>query len=124
MAALSIAACSADKSGGKIASDPAWAPEKLTSVKGVPAAEIETELKQRLAGSAPAQIDVDQWAQTKRLYKLYGDSPLWLAPDGLHSARAFALANAVLQAEQDGMRLDAYPVGALAEGMAAVQQSG
>ena len=124
MAAFSIAACSADKSGGKIASDPAWAPEKLTSVKGVPAAEIETALKQGLSGSPPAQIDVDQWAQTKRLYKLYGDSPLWLAPDGLHSARAFALANAVLQAEQDGMRLDAYPIGALAEGMAAVQQSG
>ena len=123
--ALSLMACSADKSGGEIGgSDPAWAPEKLTSVKGVPAPEIETALKQRLGGSAPAQIDEDQWAQTKRLYKLYGDSPLWLAPDGLHSGRAFALANAVLQAEQDGMRLDAYPIGALAEGMAAVQQSG
>ena len=123
--ALSLMACSADKSAGKLGgSDPAWAPEKLTSVKGVPAPEIETALKQRLGGSAPAQIDADQWAQTKRLYKLYGDSPLWLAPDGLHSARAFALANAVLQAEQDGMRLDAYPIGALAEGMAAVQQSG
>ena len=123
--ALSLAACSRDKSSGKVSgSDPAWAPEKLTSVKGVPSPEIESALKQRLAGSAPGQIDEDQWAQTKRLYKLYGDNPLWLAPDGLHGVRAFALANAVVQAEQDGMRMDAYPIGALAEGMAAVQQTG
>ena len=122
-----LGACSADKSRGDTArpdeEDAAWAPAKLTSVKGVPAAEIEASLKKQLAGSPPAKIDGDQWAHTKKLYKLYGDNPLWLAEDGLHNDRAFALANALLQAEQDGMRMDAYPVGPLAKAMAAIDQS-
>ncbi|MEP6506945.1 MAG: L,D-transpeptidase family protein, partial [Gemmatimonadales bacterium] len=103
--------------------DQSWSPAKLASVEGVPSADIEAALKRKLAGAAPAKIDDDQWAHTKRLYKAYGNGPLWLSPDGLHKDRTFALANSVLQAEQDGMRMDAYPVGALAQSIAAVQQT-
>jgi murein L,D-transpeptidase YcbB/YkuD len=80
-------------------------------------------MKKRLAGSPPAKVDEDQWGHTRRLYKLYGDNALWLAADGLHEDRTRALANAILQAEQDGMRMDAYPIGALARAISGIQQT-
>jgi murein L,D-transpeptidase YcbB/YkuD len=80
-------------------------------------------MKKRLAGEAPAKIDEDQWAHVRRLYKMYGDNALWLAEDGLHSDRTHALANAELQAEQDGMRMDAYPIAALANSLSGIQQT-
>lgn len=127
-AALAVFACKSDKAGtttetGGSGPDQSWAPAQLTSVQGVPATAIEAELKKRLAGSPPPKIDDDQWAHAKRLYKAYGDNPLWLAPDGLITDRMLALANAVLQTEQDGMRMDAYPVGSLAKSIATVQQT-
>jgi murein L,D-transpeptidase YcbB/YkuD len=118
-----ISACSkSDKSGAASApeSDAPWAPAKLTAVNGVPAPDIEASLKKQLAGAPPNKITADQWGHTKRLYKVYGGNALWLAPDGMHSDRAFALANAVLQAEQDGMRMDDYPIGAIAQAMAPI----
>jgi murein L,D-transpeptidase YcbB/YkuD len=124
--ALFLAACSTDKSGNSSAAAPSqdqsWAPAQLTSVQGVPATAIGAAIKQKLAGSAPPRIDDDQWSHTKRLYKAYGNNPLWLASDGLITDRTFALANSVLQAEQDGMRMDAYPVGTLAKSIATVQE--
>jgi len=122
-AALLVSACSkSDKSGAgsKPESEAPWAPAKLTAVNGVPAPEIEAALKKRLAGAPPNKITDDQWGHAKRLYKVYGGNALWLAPDGLHSDRAYALANAVLQAEQDGMRMDDYPIGAIAQAMAPI----
>ena len=119
-------ACSSDKSGDGSATaavEKGWSPEKLTSVKGVPAAAIEAAMKKRLAGAPPAKIDDDQWSHAKRLYKQYGDNPLWLNSDGIHEDRAYALANSILQAEQDGMRMDAYPIGALAQAMSTVAQT-
>jgi L,D-transpeptidase YcbB len=118
-------ACSGDKGDGvsRPKAEAPWAPARLTSVKGVPATAIETELKKKLAGSRPEKIDDEQWAHTKKLYRAFGDNPLWLSEDGLHSDRAFALANAVLQVEQDGMRMDKYPVGHLARAMTTVTQT-
>jgi L,D-transpeptidase YcbB len=125
MAVTFLAACSKDNPGdaGKPEADAPWSPTKLTSVKGVPATAIEATLKKKLAGSAPAKINDEQWGHTRRVYKAYGENPLWLSNDGLHGDRAFALANSVLQAEQDGMRMDAYPVGALAQAMAGIEQT-
>src|SRR6476659_4011715 len=125
-AMMLLAACSSDKTSSGSANagpDQSWAPAQLTSVQGVPATAIEAALKQKLAGSPPAKIDDDQWAHAKRLYKAYGNNPLWLASDGLITDRTLALANSVLQAEQDGMRMDAYPVGSLAQSIATVQQT-
>ncbi|HVF40620.1 MAG TPA: L,D-transpeptidase family protein [Gemmatimonadaceae bacterium] len=118
--------CSGDKPGEVTSAesgDASWAPAKLSSVKGVPATAIEAAMRKRLAAAPPAKIDDDQWGHAKRLYKLYGDNALWLSDDGFHEERTFALGNAVLQAEQDGMRMDAYPIGALAQAIATVQQT-
>jgi murein L,D-transpeptidase YcbB/YkuD len=123
MAAL--AACSSSDSpkaaGGS--ADAPWSPAELTQVKGVPAAAISAALNTALEGSAPEKITADQWSHTKGLYKSWGNKPLWLAPDGIHEDRAFALSNAILQVEQDGMRMDAYPIGPLARALVALKEN-
>src|SRR5258706_13607181 len=108
---------------GKAENPQTWAPEKLTSVQGVPAADIEALIQKKLDGPRLDRIDDDQWGHTKRLYKLYGSNPLWLTTNGLHEARTKALTNAVLAANTDGMRLDNYPVGALAQAVGALKQT-
>jgi L,D-transpeptidase YcbB len=95
-----------------------WTPSTATAVAGVPKDQVETALRQRLAGARPAHIDAHKWGHVLRLYKIYGNDPLWLTRDGLHDARAFALTNAVLNAESDGLRMDVYPIGELATSIA------
>ncbi len=123
--ALVLAACSRDAgdSAATAKGDAPWAPAQLTVVKGVPAADVQAALETALAGNRPDKIDEEQWAHAKNVYKAYGTKPLWLSADGLHQDRAFALANSILMVEQDGMRMDAYPVGALARTMAVIQQT-
>lgn len=100
-----------------------WSPEKLRSVRDVPADQIEAAIAKRLSGSPPAPINNDRWGHAKRLYKMYGNNPLWLTSRGLHEQRTKALTNALLDAESDGMRMDAYPIGELAQSIAAVKES-
>jgi hypothetical protein len=73
-----IGGCNArDTSGAsKSANAQTWAPDQLTSIQDVPAAEVETLIQQKLEGPRPPKIDDDQWGHTKRLYKLYGNNPL------------------------------------------------
>jgi len=108
---------------GKVENPQTWSPEKLTSVAGVPATAIEAAIQKKLAGPKLDRIDDDQWGHTKRLYQLYGNNPLWLTSTGLHDARTKALTNAVLAANTDGMRLNDYPIGALANAIAALKQT-
>ena len=110
-------------SAGKNENPQTWAPEKLTSVQGIPATEIEALIQKKLNGPRLDRIDDDQWGHTKRLYKLYGSNPLWLTSTGLHERRTKALTNAILAANTDGMRLDDYPVGALAQAIGTLKQT-
>ena len=100
-----------------------WAPAKLTSVQGVPATEIEALIQRKLDGPKLDRIDDDQWGHTKRLYQLYGRNPLWLTSNGLHETRTKALTDAILAANTDGMRLDDYPIGALARAIGDLKQT-
>ncbi|HEY6090114.1 MAG TPA: hypothetical protein VD771_10040, partial [Gemmatimonadaceae bacterium] len=120
-----LVGCGPGDSGraGKVENPQTWSPEKLTSVQGVPATEIEALIQQKLAGPRLPRIDDDQWGHTKRLYKLYGNNPLWLTSNGLHEKRTMALANAILNANADGMRLDDYPVGGLAQAIGTLKQT-
>ncbi|MFL5593114.1 MAG: murein L,D-transpeptidase [Gemmatimonadaceae bacterium] len=114
---------SSSAGASKVENPQTWAPEKLTSVNGVPATEIEASIQRKLAAPKLDRIDDDQWGHTKRLYKLYGNNPLWLTSGGLHKTRTKALTDAVLAANNDGMRLDDYPIGALAQAIAALKQT-
>ncbi len=99
-----------------------WSPAELKSVRGIPAAEIKTALQQRIETGKPAQLDDDEWEHAKKLYKMYGNNPLWLTNDGLHEARTTSLTKALINAEGEGMRMDVYPIGALAKAIIAVKQ--
>ncbi|HET9634358.1 MAG TPA: L,D-transpeptidase family protein [Gemmatimonadaceae bacterium] len=124
LAALVAAGCKEGNTAQAKPENPqTWAPERLTSVNGVPATEIEAKMKEKLNGAKPAKIDDDQWGHTKRLYQLYGQNPLWLSSDGLHKTRTKALTNAILAANADGMRMEDYPIGALAQAIATLKQT-
>ena len=125
LAIASLASCKMSETAraGKPENPRTWAPAKLTSVEGVPATEIEAQMKAKLAGARPAKIDDEQWGHTKALYKAYGDNPLWLSPDGLHETRTKAITNAILAANTDGMKMDDYPIGALAQAIATLKQT-
>jgi len=112
-----------ETSGAKAENAQTWSPGKLTSVQGVPATAIETLIQQKLAGPRLPMIDDDQWGHTKTLYRIYGNNPLWLTSDGLHENRTKAVTNAILAANTDGMRLNDYPIGALAEAIGALKQT-
>jgi murein L,D-transpeptidase YcbB/YkuD len=125
VAAVFLGACKGGETAraNKIENPQTWNPPKLTAVRGVPATQIESLIQQKLAGAKLDRIDDDQWGHTKRLYQLYGNNPLWLTSDGLHDARTKALTNAILAANADGMRLNDYPIGALANAIAALKQT-
>jgi len=105
LALFALAGCKANQSSGasKTESAQTWSPEKLTSVQGIPATEIEALIQKKLDGPKLPKIDDDQWGHTRRLYK--------------------ALTNAILAANTDGMRLDDYPIGALADAIGALKQT-
>ena len=119
----SLLACKGGESARAGENPQTWSPAKLSSVRGVPATEIESLIQKKLAGPKLDRIDDDQWGHTKRLYQLYGNNPLWLTSDGLHETRTKALTNAVLAANTDGMRLDDYPIGALANAIGTLKQT-
>jgi len=120
-----LVSCSRGESAraGRNENPQTWAPEKLTSVQGVPATEIESLIQKKLDGAKLDRIDDDQWGHTRRLYQLYGRNPLWLTRNGLHETRTKALTDAILAANVDGMRLDDYPIGALAQAIGALKQT-
>jgi murein L,D-transpeptidase YcbB/YkuD len=119
---LILSACS--KGDARSSSGASWAPDKPTSVAGVPISEIESGIKRDLAAARPKHIDADQWGHVRRLYRTYGGSPLWLTSSGLHPKRTRTLTNAILSVEKDGMRMDVYPIAELANALAAVKQGG
>ena len=112
-----------DMSAGDAESAQIWSPEKLSSVQRVPAPQIEAAMRKQLAGDRPSRLSEHHWAHAKRLYKLYGNNPLWLSADGLHKTRSKALTTALLNANNDGMRMDAYPVGELAAAIGTLKQT-
>jgi len=118
-----VIGCKGKDSAATVENAQTWSPEKLTSVQGVPAAQIEAAMQRMLGAERPVKIDDDQWGHTERLYKLYGNNPLWLTSNGLHKARTKALTNALLAANADGMRMSDYPIGPLAAAIAAVKQA-
>jgi murein L,D-transpeptidase YcbB/YkuD len=122
-----LAACSTDRAGDSQAADgegskPAWSPANLTEVKGVPVAGLRTAIEQRLAGERPSIVGAEAWMHTQRLYKRFGQTPLWLVKDGLENERAGALTNSVLNANADALKLDEYPIAELANALAVLRR--
>ena len=100
-----------------------WSPASLTEVDGVPVATIRTAIQQRLKGKRPAEIEDEAWDHTKRLYERFQQTPLWFEKGGVDNDRAEALTNAVLNASDDGLRMDVYPVAELAQSLSLIRQT-
>jgi murein L,D-transpeptidase YcbB/YkuD len=124
-----LAACSKGESnGGQTAggeaAKAAWSPANLTAVKGVPVASLRSAIEQRLAATRPSSVGEEAWVHTKRLYKRYGQTPLWMTSDGLEKDRAGALTSAVLNANADALRIDDYPISDLANALVVLRRTG
>ncbi|HET9012225.1 MAG TPA: L,D-transpeptidase family protein, partial [Gemmatimonadaceae bacterium] len=123
-----LAGCSRGDANGSEASagdveKAAWAPANLTEVQGVPVATLRSAIEQRLTGQRPATVGEEAWKHTQRLYKRFGQTPLWLTTDGLEKERAGALTDAVLNANADALKLDEYPITELANALVELRRA-
>ncbi len=125
-----VAACSTSDSANKAKHDSAsgdvsapWSPANLTAVNGVPIAELRAAVTKRLDGKRPDAISEESWGHTQRLYKRFGQTPLWLVDDGLAKDRAGAVVNTALHASDDGLRIDDYPIADLANALTALRRT-
>lgn len=100
-----------------------WSPSRSESIGGVPAESVVTAIKARLAGEAPADIAPDLWKHVGILYDAYGSTPLWMESNGPIEARTTALLRALTEAHTDGLRIEEYPVAALARAIVAVREA-
>ena len=96
------------ESGGEI--DESFEPAKIESVKGVPVADVRAAIAKRLGQARPKPIGEEQWKHAMKLYDQYGGYPIWLDGDGLRERRTKTLMTALLNADQDALALDNYPL--------------
>ena len=101
--------------------DRSWQAPALTAISGVPAAEVKSALERRLGTARPDGLAEDQWRHVQTLYKRFGRTPLWMDETGPDKARATSLLRALVDADKDALRLDAYPLPALARALSAIQ---
>jgi murein L,D-transpeptidase YcbB/YkuD len=94
--------------GGEVSRN--WVPVRLDTYMGVPAADVQSAIRSRLAGQAPAPVQADAWKHVKGLYTRFGNNLLWLDDKGAHQARVRALLTVLAGADSDALRLDALPL--------------
>jgi L,D-transpeptidase YcbB len=100
-----------------------WSPAALTEVDHVPIASVRSAVQQRLAAKQPGTVGDEAWQHTKRLYARFKQSPLWFEKGGLDKDRVEALTQALLNASNDGLRIDDYPLGELARAVSVVRDN-
>jgi murein L,D-transpeptidase YcbB/YkuD len=111
MAALAGCKKSAESAGGDVSRN--WKPVQQDTYMGVPAAEAQAAIKQRLTANAPDNVNADQWKHVKRLYTTFGSQLLWLDGKGVHQPRVRALLTTIAGADSDAIDLDAFPLAEL-----------
>lgn len=122
MAALAVGCDRVEsESGGDVAYT--WDPARSESVAGVPAAEVQSAIQARLAGDAPEGVAGDLWKHVEVLYQAYQGTPLWMDSKGPIAERTSALIRALTEAHSDALRLEEYPITALAQAVVAVRDA-
>ena len=109
---LLIGGCKTKISRGEVSAS--WSNKAITEIRGVPVTQFRAAVRQRLGEQRPAPLTEDTWGHVNRLYKQYGDGPLFLDKDGLNSDRVNGLLRALVAADKDALRLDAYRLGDVA----------
>ncbi len=103
------------ESGGDVSAS--WNPQGVTDVAGIDSASLHSAIGARVAAGAPAGIDADHWAHVTRIYRHYGNAPLWLDGDGLIANRVQAMTDALLAADSDALDVSHYPFADVAQAL-------
>ncbi|MFN2565104.1 MAG: murein L,D-transpeptidase [Gemmatimonadaceae bacterium] len=91
--------------------DRKYSPQSVERVFNVPAAELRAAIAARIGSEdRPAWVTPSRWQRVRMAYQRFGDSPLWLEPDGVQD-RATALLDAIREAPEHGLDTAAYPIG-------------
>lgn len=98
-----------------------WTPPKQDTYLGVPAAEAQAAITQRLAASPPAGVSADHWKHMKKLYATFNQQLLWLDDKGVHQPRVEALLNTLAGADSDAIDLSEYPLTELNRSIEAIR---
>ncbi len=118
IAVAGVGACKKTQSaGGEVSRN--WAPTKQDAYMGVPAAEVQAAMTQRLA-SKPASVADDQWKHVKKLYAAYPGQLLWLDGKGVQQPRVQALLTTIASADSDAIDLTKFPLTDLNHAVSAV----
>jgi murein L,D-transpeptidase YcbB/YkuD len=95
-----VAACGPDK----------YVPGEAKEVLGVSMGSVRNAIAQRVdSGKTPSWVSKDDWSRVRGVYKVFGNAPLWLEPDGVRD-RATALLKALEEAPQHALNTAAYPI--------------
>ncbi|HKW10484.1 MAG TPA: L,D-transpeptidase family protein [Gemmatimonadaceae bacterium] len=100
-----------------------WTPPSPDAIDGVPLDAVKSAIQLRITGAAPKGVTADTWRHVRSLYANYAGVPLWLDTQGLSNDRVTELANALASADSDAIRVDTYPIGALASAVSALRAS-
>jgi murein L,D-transpeptidase YcbB/YkuD len=100
-----------------------WSPAAMTEVDGVPIASFRSAVQKRLSAKQPGTVGDEAWQHTKRLYARFKQSPLWFEKGGLDKDRVEALTEALLNATNDGLRIDDYPLADLARAVSVIRHN-
>ena len=87
---------------------------------GVPAAEAQAAITQRLTGAPPTGVTAEDWKHVKKLYTQFNQQLLWLTDNGVHQPRVQALLTTLAGADSDAIDLTAYPLTELNRALEAV----
>jgi len=124
VAGMAVTACDRFKQESSDGDIGTWTPERITEALGIPVAQVRTAVTTRLQGERPAPITEDQWKHVQTLYKRFNAGPLWLDDKGLKNERAGSLIQALINAESDALRPDAYPLESLGNALLAINGEG
>ena len=120
MATATVASCKKTRSAnGEVSRN--WTPPQQPTYMGVPAAEAQAAITQRLAGNAPSGVAADDWKHVKKLYAQFNQQLLWLDDKGVHQPRVEALLTALAGADSDAIDLTQYPLTELNHALDAVK---
>ena len=100
-----------------------WQPTQAGAIAGVSMDDIRAQIQRQLAGQRPREISVDRWHHVRNLYQAFNGGALWMDTDGPNKPRTNALLRAIVNANDDALRVDAYPLGELVQAISTVRST-
>jgi murein L,D-transpeptidase YcbB/YkuD len=90
--------------------DKKYSPQSVERVFNVDSAALHAAIAARIGSEErPAWVKPAQWQRVRMAYQRFGNSPLWLEPDGVQD-RANAVLDAIRQAPEHALDTAAYPI--------------